>query len=81
MYVPPGHGLVYLAALNIGRSALAARLRMPLLTFALVACGGWALWGATIAPRQDLLGAVMYLFLVRLRAASADSRSSTPAPS
>ncbi len=64
-YVPPGHGLVYLAALNIGRSALAARLRVPLLTFALVACGGWALWGATIAPRQDLLGAVMYLFLVR----------------
>ena len=29
-YVPPGHGLVYLAALNIGRSALADRLRMPL---------------------------------------------------
>src|SRR6185437_11022193 len=26
-YVPPGHGLVYLAALNIGRSALAERLR------------------------------------------------------
>ncbi len=33
-YVPPGHGLVYLAALNIGRSALAERLRFPLLTFA-----------------------------------------------
>lgn len=64
-YVPPGHGLVYLAALNIGRSALAARLRMPLLTFALVGCGAWALWGALLAPRQDLLGAVMYLFLVR----------------
>jgi hypothetical protein len=64
-YVPPGHGLVYLAALNIGRSALADRLRMPLVAFALVACGAWALWGAVLAPRQDLLGAVMYLFLVR----------------
>jgi hypothetical protein len=29
-YVPPGHGLVYLAALNIGSCALAARLRLPL---------------------------------------------------
>ena len=64
-YVPPGHGLIYLAALNIGRSALAARLRMPLLTFALVACGAWAFWGAVLAPRRDLLGALMYLFLVR----------------
>jgi hypothetical protein len=64
-YVPPGHGLVYLAALNIGRCALAERLRFPLLTFALVGCGAWALWGAVLAPRQDLLGAVMYLFLVR----------------
>jgi hypothetical protein len=64
-YVPPGHGLVYLAALNIGRSALAERLRFPLLTFAVVVCGAWAVWGAVFAPRQDLLGAVMYLFLLR----------------
>jgi hypothetical protein len=65
MYVPPGHGLVYLAALNIGRSPLASRLRLPLVAFALVACGAWALWGALLAPRQDILGAAMYLFLVR----------------
>jgi hypothetical protein len=65
MYVPPGHGLVYLAALSIGRSPLASRLRLPLIGFALIACGAWALWGAVLAPRQDLLGAVMYLFLVR----------------
>jgi hypothetical protein len=65
MYVPPGHGLVYLAALSIGRSPLASRLRIPLIAFALVVCGAWALWGALLAPRRDLLGAVMYLFLVR----------------
>ena len=65
MYVPPGHGLVYLAALNIGRSPVASRLRLPLVGFALAVCGAWALWGALLAPRRDLLGAVMYLFLVR----------------
>jgi hypothetical protein len=65
MYVPPGHGLVYLAALNIGRSPLASRLRLPLIGFALIVCGGWALWGALLAPRQDLLGAILYLFLIR----------------
>src|SRR6476661_10575095 len=59
-YVPPGHGLVYLAALNIGTCALGARLRLPLVGFALVVGGVWALWGAVLAPRQDLLGAVMY---------------------
>jgi hypothetical protein len=64
-YVPPGHGLIYLAALNIGRSALAARLRVPFLTLALGAGGVWAFWGAVLAPRQDLLGAFMYLFLLR----------------
>ncbi len=65
MYVPPGHGLVYLAALSIGRSPLASRLRMPLVGLALAGCGAWALWGALLAPRQDLFGAVIYLFLVR----------------
>jgi hypothetical protein len=65
MYVPPGHGLVYLAALSIGRSPLASRLRWPLIGFALAVCGAWALWGAVLAPRQDLFGAVIYLFLVR----------------
>jgi hypothetical protein len=65
LYVPAGHGLIYLAALSIGRSELAARLRVPFLTMALVACGAWAAWGAGIATRQDLFGAMLYLFLVR----------------
>lgn len=65
LYVPPGHGLVYLAALSIGRSPLASRLRLPLVGFALAVCGVWALWGALLAPRRDLFGAIIYLFLVR----------------
>jgi hypothetical protein len=43
-FVPPGHGLVYLAALCIGRSAWAHRTRW-FVPAALTVCGGWALWG------------------------------------
>jgi hypothetical protein len=64
-YVPPGHGLVYLAALCIGRSWLAGRYRRVFTIGALAACGAWAAWGMTLAPRQDLLGAIMFLFLAR----------------
>lgn len=64
-YVPPGHGLVYLAALSIGRSQLAAALRRPLVWFTLVVCGAWAAWGVLLSPRRDVFGAVMYLCLVR----------------
>jgi hypothetical protein len=64
-YVPPGHGLVYLAALSIGRSQLAAALRCPLIAFTLVVCGAWAAWGVLLSPRRDTFGAVMYLFLLR----------------
>ena len=65
MYVPPGHGLVYLAALCIGRSVLAERYRRPFIIGVLVVCGSWAFWGLALAPRRDVLGAIMYLFLVR----------------
>lgn len=64
-YVPPGHGLVYLAALSIGRSQLAAALRRPLVWFTLAVCGAWAAWGVALSPRRDVFGAVMYLWLVR----------------
>ena len=65
MYVPPGHGLVYLAALCIGRSVLAERYRKQFIYGVLVVCGAWAFWGLALAPRRDVLGAIMYLFLVR----------------
>jgi hypothetical protein len=64
-YVPPGHGLVYLAALSIGRSELAALLRRPFIALTLVVCGAWAAWGVLLSPRRDAFGAVMYLFLLR----------------
>ncbi len=55
-YVPPGHGLVYLAALGIGRSRF-VRSHLRRCLAAVVATGGaYALWGVTLSPRLDVLG-------------------------
>lgn len=62
-FVPPGHGLVYLAALAIGRSAWAHR-RDWLVPAALVACGAWAVWGLFLSPQRDLLGAFWFVCLL-----------------
>jgi hypothetical protein len=59
-FVPPGHGLVYLAAFAIGRSAWAHRHARALLSTALVLCGAWALWGVTLSPQPDALGAFWF---------------------
>ncbi len=59
-FVPPGHGLVYLAALCLGRSAWAHRHARQLLGTTLAACGLWALWGLTLSPRPDVLGAFWF---------------------
>ena len=59
-FVPPGHGLVYLAALSIGRSAWAHAHARALVGATLAAGGAWALWGITLADRPDALGAFWY---------------------
>jgi hypothetical protein len=63
-FVPPGHGLVYLAALCIGRSALARAARRPLIVGTVVAGGLWALWGVALSARPDVLGAFWFLCLL-----------------
>jgi hypothetical protein len=66
-FVPPGHGLVYLAALLLGR-------RAPKVAVPLAACGVslYAVWGLTLGPRLDVLGALwaacLLWFLFRGRA-------------
>lgn len=60
MFVPPGHGLVYLAAMAIGRSAWAHANARLLVRGTLVVGGAWALWGVTLAERPDALGAFWY---------------------
>jgi hypothetical protein len=58
-FVPPGHGLIYLAAFAIGRSAWAARATW-LIPVTLAAGGCWAVWGLTLAPQTDVLGAFWF---------------------
>ena len=58
-FVPPGHGLVYLAALSIGRSAWAHRSTW-LVPTTLTLCGLWAAWGLFLSPQLDVLGAFWF---------------------
>jgi hypothetical protein len=63
-YVPPGHGLVYLAALSLGRNSWVQK-RLRKLTAAVVVAGGlYAGWGLWFTERPDVLGALWYCCLV-----------------
>src|SRR5437764_6375922 len=62
-FVPPGHALVYLGALAIGRSPAAARHRAALIRTTLALAGGYALWGLALSPRHDVLGAFWFACL------------------
>ena len=70
-FVPPGHGLVYLGALAMGRSELFARNRRWLVPLTLAAAGSYALWGLVLSGRRDVLGAFWFaclaVFLLRGR--------------
>lgn len=63
-FVPPGHGLVYLAAVDLGRTAWARRHARLAVGGSLALCGGWAVWGVTLSGRPDLLGMLWFLCLV-----------------
>jgi hypothetical protein len=62
-FVPPGHGLVYLAALTIGGAMYGSRAGIWFPRAVLVMAGAWAAWGVVISARPDVGGAVLYLFL------------------
>jgi len=64
-FVPPGHGLVYLAALSMGRSEWFRVHARTLISATLVVGGAYALWGvSSFAPRPDVLGLFWYGCLV-----------------
>jgi hypothetical protein len=63
-FVPPGHGMVYLAALCLGRSALFARHARVLIAGTVVVAGAYAAWGLWFSPQPDVLGAFWYLCLL-----------------
>lgn len=60
-YVPPGHGMVYLTAVALARSALFERYGALIARVTLVIGASWALWGVTYAERADTGGAVLFL--------------------
>lgn len=63
-FVPPGHGLVYLAALSFGRTAFAHGRARPLVRGVLTVGALWALWGVALSPQPDALGAFWFGCLV-----------------
>jgi hypothetical protein len=67
-YVPAGHGLVYLTAVALGRSALFQRHARRIALFVISLCGIWALWGISQhSQRPDVIGAVLFVvFLLYL---------------
>jgi len=63
-FVPPGHGMVYLCALAIGRAPVVRAYRRPLVAAAVALCGAYALWGVTLSPRLDVLGLFWFVCLL-----------------
>jgi len=63
-YVPPGHGLVYLAALGLGRSRWVEEHRRACVATVVGVGGAWAVWGVVWAEQRDALGLFWYVCLV-----------------
>jgi len=64
VYVPPGHGLVYLSAFALGRAAFVRRHLRACTTAVVVVGGCWASYGLWMAHRPDALGAFWFACLV-----------------
>lgn len=76
MFVPPGHGMVYLFALRAARTPLMERYGTLASRLAFATATGWAFAGVTLEPlllgRLDLLGALWWpLFAWFMRKPSA----------
>ncbi len=63
MYVPPGHGLVYLSAYALGHAWWVNRHQREVTVAVVLGLGGWGLW-AMLQPRPDVLGALWFACLV-----------------
>lgn len=68
VYVPAGHGLVYLTAVALGRSGLFIQYARRIAIFVVSICGLWAFWGISgWSQRQDVIGAILFgVFLLYL---------------
>lgn len=63
MYVPPGHGLVYLSAFALGHAGFVQRHLKAWTAGVLVVGGAWAGYGLWFAARPDALGAFWFACL------------------
>jgi hypothetical protein len=63
-FVPPGHGLVYLAGLRISQSALVRRHRRAFLNAVIALVAAWGAAGLLILGRTDVLGALAGALLI-----------------
>jgi hypothetical protein len=63
LFVPPGHGLVYLAAWRIGHTPFVVRRLRVAAVAAAACCAAWA-GAALVGPRHDALGAFWGLCLL-----------------
>ena len=70
-YVPPGHGLVFLAGLRLSRAPPVVRNASTVTAFALLAALAWVALGLVLDTEPDELGvvglAVLAFFLIRGR--------------
>jgi hypothetical protein len=63
-FVPPGHGLVYLAGLRISQSGSVRRHRRAFLGATIAIVAAWAIAGLTLLGRTDGLGAITGALLI-----------------
>lgn len=72
LFVPAGHGLVYLTGLRLSQTRWAAARPRAFVGLAIAAVSGWALLGLVALDRADVAGAVgaavLVVFLLRGRA-------------
>jgi hypothetical protein len=72
LFVPPGHGLVYLTGLRLSQTRWPAARPRLFVGLAIAAVSGWALLGLLLFDRRDIAGAVgaavLVVFLLRGRA-------------
>lgn len=68
LYVPAGHGMVYLTAVALGRSGFFLRHARCIALFTIISCGLWSLWGLSpYAERNDQIGALLFcVYLIYL---------------
>lgn len=63
-FVPPGHGMVYLTAIALGRSGFFRQFQSHILVFVLIVGSIWSIWDVTLAERGDEIGALLFFVFV-----------------